>query len=98
MQKVNGAVPKAPVALGNGLTLVQYDDTNFGFLRIEISKTQIVGTYFSAPYSSGATPAAKVVDSFTVDLAKNTVVTGTGGSGGGGGNKKPTPAKKKKKR
>jgi hypothetical protein len=78
---------------------VQYDASNFGFLRLAVSKTQIVGTYMSAPYASGATPAAKVVDSFTVDLVKNTVVTGTGG--GGGANKKPKqppkPPKKKKR-
>jgi hypothetical protein len=93
MQQVNGALPKAPLALGNGLTLEQYDATNFGFLRLAVSKTQIIGTYFSAPYSSGSTPNAKVVDSFTVDLVKNTVTTGTGG----GGKKKPTPAKKRKR-
>jgi acid phosphatase type 7 len=99
MQKVNGALPKVPLAVGSGLTLVQYDASNFGFLRLAVSKTQIVGTYMSAPYASGATPAAKVVDSFTVDLVKNTVVTGTGG--GGGANKKPKqppkPPKKKKR-
>lgn len=98
MQLVNGALPRAPLAVGNGLTLEQYDASNFGFLRLEVSKTQVIGTYFSAPYSSGATPAAKVADSFTVDLIKNTVVTGTGGGGGGGGNKKPTHPKKKKRR
>jgi|HubBroStandDraft_1064217.scaffolds.fasta_scaffold02043_4 hypothetical protein len=100
MQKVNGALPKVPLAVGSGLTLVQYDASNFGFLRLTVSKTQIVGTYMSAPYVVGATPAAKVVDSFTVDLVKNTVVTGAGGGGGGGGNKKPKRPKKppKKKR
>jgi acid phosphatase type 7 len=101
MQQVNGAPPKAPLALGNGLTLEQYDAKNFGFLRLAVSKTQIVGTYMSAPYSSGATPSASVIDSFTVDLVKNTVTTGTGGSGGGGGKKpkpQPSPSKKKKRR
>jgi hypothetical protein len=98
MQQVNGALPKVPVALGNGLTLVQYDASNFGFLRLAVSKTQIVGTYTSAPYSVGATPAAKVVDSFTVDLVKNTVVTGTRGGGGGGGNKKPKQPKQPPKK
>ncbi|HWY02916.1 MAG TPA: metallophosphoesterase family protein [Candidatus Acidoferrum sp.] len=76
LQRVNGAYPKAPLALGNGLTLEQYDQDNFGFLRLEVSKTQIVGSYFSAPYSVGGTPVAKLVDSFTVNLAKNTVATG----------------------
>jgi hypothetical protein len=57
-----------------------------------VSKTQIVGTYLSAPYSVGGTPAAKAVDSFTIDLAKNTVVTGMGGAGP---KPKPKPPKKK---
>jgi len=85
LQRVNGAYPKAPLALGNGLTLEQYDQDNFGFLRLEVSKTQIVGSYFSAPYSVGGTPVAKLVDSFTVNLAKNTVATGTGGDQGSSG-------------
>jgi hypothetical protein len=95
MQQVNGAYPKVPLPLGSGLTLEQYDQDNFGFLRVEVSKTQIVGTYISAPYSVGATPAATVADTFTVDLAKNTVVTGVPSPGGGGGKKpKPKPPKK----
>jgi hypothetical protein len=94
---VNGAYPKAPLALGNGLTLEQYDQDNFGFLRLEVSKTQIVGSYFSAPYSVGGTPVAKLVDSFTVNLAKNTVATATGGDQGSSGKTpKPMPAKKKR--
>ena len=32
--------------LGNGLALEQYDQDNFGFLRIELSKTRLLGTYF----------------------------------------------------
>ena len=96
MQQVNGALPKVPLALGGGLTLVQYDATNFGFLRLAVSKTQIIGTYMSAPYTSGASPAAKVLDSFTVDLVKNTVVTGAGG-GGVGGRKKSKPSTKPQK-
>ncbi|HUA18432.1 MAG TPA: hypothetical protein VMB25_06780 [Bryobacteraceae bacterium] len=40
-----------------------------------MSKTQILCTYFSAPYAPGSTPATSVVDRFAVDLAKNTVRT-----------------------
>jgi len=68
--------------LGNGLTLERYDQDNFGFLRLEVSKNQIVGTYLSAPYSVGSAAAGSVLESFTVDLVKNTVVTGSGGGGG----------------
>ena len=97
LQRVNGAYPKAPLALGNGLTLEQYDQDNFGFLRLEVSKTQIVGSYFSAPYSVGGTPVAKLVDSFTVNLANHTVATATGGDQGSSGKApKPMPAKKKR--
>jgi acid phosphatase type 7 len=75
LHQVNGAAPKAPLTLGGGLSLEQYDQDNFGFLRLEVSKTLIEGTYFSAPYSSGATPAAKVVDTFEINVAKGTVRT-----------------------
>ena len=92
LQLVNGAYPKAPLAVTSSLTLEQYDQDNFGFLRLEVSKSQIIGTYLSAPYSVGGTPAAKVADSFTVDLTKKTVKTGTGGSGRAG---KQRPHKKK---
>ena len=97
LQKVNGAYPKAPLVIGAGLSLEQYDQDDFGFLRLEVSKTQIVGTYLSAPYSVGGTPVAQVKDSFTVDLTKNTVVTGGGGAGGGATLPKPKPRPLKKK-
>lgn len=114
LQSVNGAPPQAPLNLGADLTLEQYDDTDYGFLRLAVSKTQIVGTYLSAPYSAGGTPSANVVETFTVDLTNHTVTTGKGKAGGGssssggkggkgGGSKKPKPPKnpsppKKKKK
>jgi hypothetical protein len=79
LHTVNGAPPPSPLSSCSGLTLEQYDQTNFGFLRLEVSKNQIVGTYLSAPYVAGGTPAAKVVDTFTINLANNTVATGTAG-------------------
>ncbi|MGA7169757.1 MAG: metallophosphoesterase, partial [Candidatus Sulfotelmatobacter sp.] len=79
LHTVNGAPPKVPLSLPNGLTLEQYDQTNFGFLRFEVSQTQIVGTYLSAPYVTGTTPTAKVVDSFVIDLTKNKVTTSASG-------------------
>jgi hypothetical protein len=75
LQTINGAFPKVPLQLGNGLTFEQYDQDNFGFLRLELSKAQILGTYMSAPYSVGATPEAKVVESFAIDVAGHTVQT-----------------------
>ena len=85
LQKINGNYPKAPLPLGNGLTLEQYDQDNFGFLRLEVSKNQIAGTYFSAPYAVSGAPATKRVDGFVVDLVKNTVQTVSSKAGGGSG-------------
>ena len=79
LHTVNGAPPPSPLPLENGLTLEHYDQTNFGFLRLEVSKSQIVATYLSAPYVAGGTPAARVVDTFRIDLVKNTVTTGVTG-------------------
>lgn len=75
LHNIDGQHPIVPLPLGNGLSLEQYDDEDFGFLRLELSKTQILATYFAAPYSPSGTPAANIVDRFTVDLATNTVRT-----------------------
>jgi hypothetical protein len=40
-----------------------------------VSKTQILGTYFSDRYVAGGTPNAQVVESFAVDVAERTVET-----------------------
>src|SRR5271165_584984 len=102
LHTVNGADPKVPLSLPNSLTLEQYDQTNFGFLRFEVSKTQIVGTYLSAPYVTGATPTAKVVDGFVIDLVKKTVTTSGRGiktpAGGGKPGKGAKPSKPSKKK
>jgi hypothetical protein len=89
LHTVNGAPPPAPLPLANGLTLAQYDQDNFGFLRLEVSQSQIVGTYISAPYVSGGTPAGKVVDSFVVNRATHTVTTSGANALPGSGPKKP---------
>jgi acid phosphatase type 7 len=103
LHTVNGAPPEVPLALENGLSLEQYDQKNFGFLRLEVSKSQIVGTYRSAPYGGGGTPSGSVIDSFVIDLGKNTVTTSGSGkakTAGGGktgeGTKLPQPPTKKR--
>jgi calcineurin-like phosphoesterase family protein len=75
LHTIGGKFPTTPLAVGSGLTLEKYDQDNFGFLRLELSKTKIVGAYFSAPYPPGPAPAATAVDSFEVDLAAHTVRT-----------------------
>ena len=56
--------------------LEQYDQVNFGFLRLEVSKTAITGSYLSAPYKETTTPQPNVTDRFTIDLKARTVTTG----------------------
>jgi hypothetical protein len=87
LHKINGQDPSTPLPLGGGLTLEQYDQTEFGFLRLEVSKTEIVGSYFAAPYTAGSNvPKPGMKDSFTINLAKHTVSTG---------GKKPKPPQPK---
>jgi hypothetical protein len=75
LPKIAGGYPKAPQALTNTLTLEQYDQDNFGFLRLEVGKTTLTGTYFSAPFVQNTTPPPHVTDKFTIDLARRTVTT-----------------------
>jgi hypothetical protein len=76
LHKIDGDDPAAPMAISDTLTLEQYDQTKFGFLRLEVGKTRIVGTYLSARYVETATVNPDVTDRFTIDLAARTVTTG----------------------
>jgi len=75
LQKVEGAYPQAPLQLTETLRLEQYDQDNFGFVRFEVTKDQIIGTYFSAPYAEALTPQTQQMDKFAIDLAQRTVTT-----------------------
>jgi len=75
LQKIDGEDPTAPLQINDTLRLEQYDQENFGFLRLSVSAQTITGTYFSAPYSAGSTPAATAVETFTIDVANFTVQT-----------------------
>jgi len=76
LNKVAGAYPAVPFAVSDTLTLEQYNQDDFGFLRLEVGKTAITGTYLSAPYAAAATPKPSATDRFTIDLAARTVSTG----------------------
>jgi acid phosphatase type 7 len=73
LHNINGRPPFAPLQLSDTLRLEAYDQDFFGFLRLEVSKDHIVGTYFLAPYEPNETPRARVTDGFTVNLAARTV-------------------------
>jgi calcineurin-like phosphoesterase family protein len=73
LHNINGRPPMAPLQLTNTLRLESYDQDYFGFLRLEVTKQQIVGIYFSAPYEEGQPPRQRTTDGFTIDLAARTV-------------------------
>lgn len=73
LHQINGRPALAPLQLSDTLKLESYDDEYFGFLRFEVTKGQMVGTYFSAPYEAEETPRARITDGFTVDLTARTV-------------------------
>jgi len=75
LSKVSGQYPTVPLQIDTDLTLEQYDQDDFGFLRLTISPTQITGTYLAAPFTTTATPQGQVQDTFTVDLTAHTVTT-----------------------
>jgi hypothetical protein len=73
LQKIKGAYPTTPLQIDSTLVLNSYDHDDFGFLRLEISHTEITGTYFAAPYQVSGAPATRQIDRFVIDLAKRTV-------------------------
>ncbi|WP_144161520.1 metallophosphoesterase family protein [Paraburkholderia sp. BCC1885] len=75
LQKIDGRYPVAPLPLSGTLTLDQYDHDNFGFLRIEVTKEQITGTYLSAPYEETRTATPQTLDNFVINLVTRKVST-----------------------
>ena len=75
LHKIRRKSPTVPLDLGSGLTLEQYDELDFGFLRLEISPGQIGVSYLAAPFSTDENPIGRVVDSFSIDLTAHTVMS-----------------------
>ena len=73
LHKIKGKPAVTPLQLSDTLRLECYDDQYFGFVRLEVTKEQIVGSYFSALYEEGATPRVRTTDGFAVNLAARTV-------------------------
>jgi hypothetical protein len=70
-----------PDGQGNTITLGQFNDTNFGFLRITVDATSLqvealaVSGTATTTTTSTPIPAPTIVDQFIVDLTKHTVST-----------------------
>ena len=82
----DGATPTAgeqtePDGQGNTVSLEQYNDTDFGFLRIKVNATEItvdaLGVKSPTTTTSPTEPITAPVslDSFTIDLATHVVTT-----------------------
>jgi hypothetical protein len=88
--------PKTPQsgtdASGNPLRLEVYNDNTFGFLRLTISPTSVVGVFVTVDPTSGKTG---VGDSFTVDLRANAVSSSAGKTSGAPAGKRGASAKSK---
>ncbi|HXX69507.1 MAG TPA: metallophosphoesterase [Polyangiaceae bacterium] len=68
--EVNGEKIVTPVTLtetGDTVTFEKYVDDQFGFLRIELSNSQLVGKYYTVGKYPAPQSAGVVVDTFTLD-------------------------------
>jgi hypothetical protein len=87
--------PASPVsgtdAVGNPLTLNVYEDTSFGFLRLTVSAGSMTGEFVTVDPTSRKIGSG---DSFTVDLARNTVNNGSSATGGALSSGGAKPAKR----
>jgi len=90
-----------PDGQGNTITLEQFNDSNFGFLRITVGASSIevealaVGSAATTTSTTAPIPSPSVIDSCTLNLANHTVVTNSPSNATGHTGKKhpATPAK-----
>ncbi|MGB6691419.1 MAG: metallophosphoesterase [Terracidiphilus sp.] len=66
-----------PDGQGNTVNLDQYNETDFGFLRITVSASEIIVVSLGVDPNAAAGTAPTVIDSFVVNLAAHTVATGS---------------------
>jgi hypothetical protein len=66
----NSAPRNVPAATQDReVTLERYDDTHHGFMKITVSKKELLGEYFTVAAGSGSEAGAPILaDSFTLDL------------------------------
>jgi hypothetical protein len=92
--------PTEPDGQGNTITLSQFNDSDYGFLRITVNATSLQVTALAVsgtPTTTSPTtpiPAPTIIDQFVVNLAKHTISTPQAKSRGK--KRKPAPQKGKK--
>jgi hypothetical protein len=66
-----------PDGQGNTINLDQYNETDYGFLRITVSASEIIVVALGVDPNAAAGTAPSVIDSFIVNLTSHTVTTGS---------------------
>jgi hypothetical protein len=72
--KVNGDSVVTPVTLtetGDDVTFEKYVDSTYGFLRLEVTDSNIVGKYYTVGKSPAPMAAGTLVDTFRLDWKKD---------------------------
>ncbi|HEY6292318.1 MAG TPA: metallophosphoesterase [Terriglobia bacterium] len=89
-----GAVVKPPItgtdAKGNPLTLEYYDDADWGFLRLTVSASTLTGEFVAVSQPGGST---SVKDTFSLNLSKHLLTSGSSAPAQVPVKPKPAPAK-----
>ena len=75
LKMISGAYPTPPLQLTSSLRLEQYDQENFGFVRIEVTRNELIATYYSALFQVSTSPASQPLDKFSINLASRKVQT-----------------------
>ncbi len=71
LQKIAGAPPRTPLPVGDGLVLENYDDQDFGYLRVVVdAKRMRIEMHDTVAGQTFKSPS----DMVTVDLASHTIV------------------------
>jgi hypothetical protein len=66
---------RMPVDFGNGFTLTQFFNHQFGYMRLTVDENYLSAEYVGVPTRQGSNsqPQASVLESFSLDLEKHTV-------------------------
>jgi hypothetical protein len=66
----NGAPVTTPLVLSSELTLERFNQDRHGFMRLDVSATELRGQYFTVPRPQESWSApAQLLDAFVLDLA-----------------------------
>jgi len=65
--------PRMPAPMGNGFTLVQFFDFQYGYMRMTVDGGSITGEFLGVPTGSQSAGYVEVLETFRVNLTAHTV-------------------------